>query len=328
MWTVADQPFVNAQERIVRARDALGQALVERRLTIVVGNGPTRSATMLHSRSAATPQQDTGWEAVVRRLAVEAGIDERLSSSGSNLLALAQAIISRLGSQQGQRLLTEGFRGEFRRSIPGTLIHSVIAHLSPRYLLTTNYDLQIERCLEEAGREWVALVRDVSPEHAAPTLAPDQTVVLKMHGTVAPDPGLESRYVYADTRWQLRPEDSIVIAESDYMDCLYELHEHKADQSKSLILEALSAPTLILGKSMAWQDLSFLYALRAASGARAASPAYTIVPSLTLDEELNLQIRTVDPLRLNMPSNPNRRTSLCGAHKGTRHLTLSLFLRR
>jgi sugar/nucleoside kinase (ribokinase family) len=117
-----------------------------------------------------------------------------------------------------------------------------------------------------------------------------------MHGTLSPDTDFKNRYIYPSPDFERQPENSIVISESDYDECLKELK----DIPESPLLKTLENPCLIIGKSFTWQDLSFLYALRATREKR-NKRAYMITPSLALDEELNLENLGIQPLVINMP---------------------------
>lgn len=299
MWQIHEKPFITDKDIVEKARNTLREALAHKMLTLVVGNGPTRSATLLDPRPGVLGDLDTGWEAAVQRVARNAGVPGRLRQDKNvNLLALAQAVLKK--RRRGRELLIDAFKAELERPIKPTLIHEMIAVLAPHFIVTTNYDLQIERVLEKRGLDWQALVRETSmPENVRKRAI----LVIKMHGSLNPDHDLASNYFSSHPKWKETPRDSIVIAESDYYECMHGLRNSAMESPrKNLLFDALEKVTLVVGKSVPWQDLSFLYALKETSKARNYAPAYLLAPSLSQEEELNLYIRGVTPLVMNMPS--------------------------
>jgi sugar/nucleoside kinase (ribokinase family) len=302
MWCIFDKLFLSDTVVVESAHESIRKAITQNNLTIVVGNGPTQSATLLDPRPDILRPSNTGWESAVIKAAEQAGVDEKFRKKGVNLLALAQAVLMEKGAEKGKELLMEEFEKELTRPIKATLVHEMLSELAPKIIVTTNYDLQIERVLEERGRNWLALVGNFKDMPL--TNDNERTLVIKMHGTLKPD--IPEKYKWANSKWETSTRDSIVIAESDYHECLRELqNDRKESKSISLLIEALKQPTLIIGKSLPWQDISFLYALSETREARNNAPAFFIAPSVSQEEELNLNIRGIIPLIINMPSTKN-----------------------
>lgn len=302
MWLINDRVFLNEgnNNRILKAQDDLSKARQNKALTLVLGNGPSQSAVFLDALANKKEPSDVGWASAIIRAASSAGVPKEYISKEYNLLALAQAIFRQVGNiDASRRMILKELRNEFRRSIGSTPIHKLLIDLAPSHIVTTNYDLQIERAFEEKNKPWCALVGNVQDE------LPEQlSTIFKMHGTLEPDEKCRDKYRYMNPTWNASPERSVVISETDYDNCLYELMGTSKNVQKSPLFNALRETCLIIGKSMTWQDLSFLYALRETYDARTANPSYILCTSLTKEENLNLHNLKIEPLLINMPSNP------------------------
>ncbi|MFC2016158.1 SIR2 family protein [Chloroflexota bacterium] len=314
MWLINNKVFLNDgknDNRISKAQDDLSNACHNKALTLVLGNGPSQSAVFLDALASKKEPSDAGWASAIIRAARSAGVPKEYISTEYNLLALAQAIFRQEGNiDASRRMIIKELHNEFRRPISSTLIHKLLIDLAPSRIVTTNYDLQIERAFEEQNKPWCAPVRNVQDE------LPEQlTVIFKMHGTLEPDEKCRDKYRYMNPTWSASPERSVVISETDYDNCLYELMDTSKNTPKSPLFNALRQTCLIIGKSMTGQDLSFLYALREIYDARTANPSYILCTSLTKEENLNLHNLKIEPLLINMPSNPKSGHYYIGAAK-------------
>ena len=290
MWLIENNTFIS--DEYLQAQKDMSSWRKDGNLTIILGNGPTRSATYLNSLRQNQDSKDVGWENAVRNAAKHSKIDEKFLFGNQNLLALAQAIFEKMGEKKARKLLVDQLGSELLKPLRSTFIHDLIVKLSPSAIVTTNYDLQIERAFTENNQDWFSLVRNVGtlPDHSG-------IPIFKMHGTLSPDLNWQNNYFYTSAHYHSHPEESIVIFESDYDDCLKELQS----KNESLLFRALENPCLIIGKSFAWQDLSFLYALRFTRKKRDRR-AYLITPSLSTEEKLNLHNLGITPLVINLPS--------------------------
>ncbi|MFC1968537.1 SIR2 family protein [Chloroflexota bacterium] len=256
MWLISDKDkvFLNEARKIKKAQRELANAYHNKTLVLIVGNGPSQSAVFLDAQARGVESSNVGWASAILRAACNANAPEDLRSKEHNSLALAQAVFRQLDDKDAsRRMILEELRYEFRRPIKPTVIHKLLVDLAPSGIVTTNYDLQIERAFEEQNNPWCALVRNVQDEPEG-----QFTPILKMHGTLEPDDQCRNKYSYAiSPSWDDDPERSVVISETDYDECLYELMR----TPESPLLRVLGQPCLIIGKSVPWQDLSFLYAL-------------------------------------------------------------------
>ncbi|CAG0988352.1 hypothetical protein ANRL3_02596 [Anaerolineae bacterium] len=300
MWLVQKKVFQTSKEEIDGMKSKVAKSLSENSLTVIVGNGPSQSASYLQSLFAGDETEiKVGWKSAVLRAAQEAGVPSHLLNANQNLLALAQAVFESFGRShetEARQVLLKEIRNEFRRPIQATLIHHMLAEIAPSTIVTTNYDLQIERVFEEHHKPWRVIIRNGGERRINDVF--NGTRIFKMHGTLEPDEGQSEKYIYTSGSWERRPDGSVVISESDYDECLAELKTSSAEY----FLEYLRRPCLIIGKGLVWQDLSFLYALRATRHERPWS--YWITPSLSDEEALNLGNLKIKPILLNMPAMP------------------------
>lgn len=290
MWLLKDNVFINKTKAdIDELQTILLNASHNQELTVIIGNGASRSAAYLHNLKT---WSNTGisWEQAVVQAAEEVVDKSLYSPKPSNYLALAQAVS--LSGSNGRNRLVEAFSDGLSTPIPDTLIHDIIVALDPSAVITTNYDLRLEHAFENGGKNWIAYVRNVS--HIKSDL---HVPIFKMHGTLTPPPALLHHYRFADPVWEHQPNDSIVVSEADYDQCLDELRRAPAD---SPLFDALQRTCLFIGKGFYWQDLSFIYALRATRPKR--QRAYTLQTDISTEERLNLSNLQIEPLLLNMPA--------------------------
>lgn len=297
MWSIQNRVFVDLKgsDSLANARRRLSSAVEHKNLTLVIGNGISQSSVHLHALQQTAhgiKHHAVGWGEVVLHAARQAKLDTEFITSEMNLLALAQAILERLEEDRGRKLLLDELQREFARPIPPTCLHNMMVDAQLPAVVTTNYDFQIERAYAERRVPWTALVRNV------PEVRGTGARIYKMHGTLIPDPDHLPLYEFARDEWKTQPEKSVVIAESDYDNCLNELRS----QAASPLLRSLENPCLIVGKGFSWQDLSFLYALRATR--RERPYAYLVATRLTAEERLNLRNLGIIPLLVNMPARP------------------------
>jgi sugar/nucleoside kinase (ribokinase family) len=291
MWLIENRVF--GEEKLAdEARNSLLEALDGDGLTVVIGNSPSRAASWLKAPKAETK---VGWEEIVRAVADDLKIVHTDIGSG-HLLGLAEAICRR---EEGRAQLTDRLRKAFLGTVEGesTTLHQMIAEVKPRDIVTTNYDLLIEKCLQDAGLQWRASIRNAAVEPRKE----GEILLHKMHGTVDP-PGSfgKNNYVFRNSSHR-GGSDSIVIAEEDYDECLTEL---KASDNSSPVLAALSHTCLVIGKSFYPEDLSFMYAFRAVRGLRGrAKPAYALCTGASHAEKLYLQNYGITALEIPMPTN-------------------------
>lgn len=292
MWLIEKQCFINQGSEITSAVKALNIARSKQELTLVIGNGPSLSATWLHG------QDELSWAKVVQDAARKANVDMSLINSNQNNLALAQAVLVRGMDQNQSATIVRGklvsqLHQAFRQDLPLTAIDKILTALNPFNIVTTNYDFQLERAFGKCGKCWKVLVR-----HDQERSSHDKsTWIHKMHGSFAPPAELATNYVFSPNFPPSQEDESIVITESDYDICYRELGI--PDQRASL-MAALSKTCFILGKSLDAQDISFMYALRKTRQARKqAFMLFLGDPSAA--DMLNAYNLGITPLIVNMP---------------------------
>lgn len=296
MWLIDDTVFANARSRLDTARRRLQRAAKDKTLTVLIGNSPSRSALFLKALKEGNQAALVGWHKVVTNAAARLGKIKRYTKDrDANLIALAQAVVNEEGAN-GRANLLRDIRKEFRRPVDPTLIHRMIVDIGVRHVVTTNYDLQIERAYSEKGKDWRATVRNAQ---FAGEDSYSGVLIHKLHGSIQPDADTVANYTRVDATnapWA----NTIVISEKDYDACLQELMDANDQERAGTVLDALKRPLLIIGKAIEWEDLSFLYSLRATRGERPF--AYCISMSPSTAEELNLLNLGIECLNIEMPA--------------------------
>jgi sugar/nucleoside kinase (ribokinase family) len=301
MWLIQnpDHRFLTERRVIDAAAHTLGTALRDRTLTLIIGNGPSQSAAWLHGRcrtgSATSRSADpVSWAGVVRQAAITVGYTEHFVGKCTNYLALAQAVLVRSPNiDQARSTLLGRLRAAFENALEPNSFDDMIATLAPHDIVTTNYDFQIERALERGQpSQWCALVR-TGIDYC---VSKNVTWVHKMHGSFAPPINLQSNY---RTEPMAIFEDTVVITENDY-DFYYKSLSNVADGVPGL-LSALANTSLIIGKGLDPQDISFMYALRR-TRIQAAARRYILVDTVPTPDSLLLYHNLgVTPLVMNLP---------------------------
>lgn len=316
MWLIEDEDkrFISDRNDVGFAARLLQDARQQRELTLIVGNGPSQSASWLHGERlrgsaglAPGAAVDVSWSGVVKRAAAEATrkyLKPEVIDGNRNNLALAQAVLvayekANRDIHSARQDLVSALNAAFNQVIAPTAIDQVFAALAPLDIVTTNYDFQLERAFEQfAPRQWAAFVR-----HGEWRSESDEsTWIHKMHGSFKPGSPTESRYRFSESFPRARPESSIVITESDYDDCYREIG--RANVETSSLMRALSKTCLIIGKSLDPQDISFMYALRKTRTARmkARQEAFMLCNEApTWSDQLHFHNLGIRPLVVNLP---------------------------
>ncbi|NQZ05963.1 MAG: SIR2 family protein [Algicola sp.] len=293
MWLIEEKTFIDS-EHVTAALKILPAAQKNRTLTLIVGNGPSRSAAWFHGKNndfkIETPLD---WSTVITSAAETVNIEQKLIKGNSNnLLALAQSV--KLADQA--KTLLDPLEAAFKNKLDVTHIEQMLVYLAPRDIVTTNYDFQLERAFFEKNmkKQVKVLVR-----HGEGRSQNDNEIwIHKMHGSFSPEPELMDRYRFAPPYAPDSANNSIVITESHYDECFSQIAA--MDEKKASLMSALSQTCLIVGKSLDTQDLSFLLALRKTKNNRPnAFALFTEQPSLT--EQLTLKNLDIKPLVINMP---------------------------
>jgi sugar/nucleoside kinase (ribokinase family) len=299
MWQIQANPFVafppSPEIQIDAVVRNLKEAADSRRLTLVVGNGPTQNAVYEAQKLGKASVDSIGWLDAVR--AVYRRTLKKEPPPSANSLVLAEAALRGLGNRASLVANIEKAVAE----LPPSELHFRLAAANPSAIITTNYDHLLERALDQAGASWHCYVRDGWWKEGSKG---SSVALFKMHGSFAPPPGWEDRYSFPTS-----PPDaygSIVLAEGDYDACTLELMRDKeASMKASPFWDALRQTILIVGKGVTWEDLSFMYALRRRRTlVPSMGEAYWLLPSLSAVEAVTLENLGIHPIVINMPRQP------------------------
>lgn len=315
MWLIESEKntFLDNQD-IDNIISVLKNARFDKKLTLIIGNGPSQSAVWLHNqkKKQLNPThanfKDLSWAGVVKDVAHANGVKKELVTSSSNNLALAQAVLvayenKGISADDARSDLVSSLKSAFNEHIEPSIIDQIIVKLAPQDIITTNYDFQLERAFNTFAKDnWVSFVR-----HGQARLSTDaSTWIHKMHGSFSPPDNMSAHYRFSELYKPENLESSIVITESDYDECYRNLSQ--AQINSSALLVALSKTCLIIGKSIDAQDISFIYALRKTRSARKASgnTAFMLFndpPSPT--DQVYLNNLEITPIVINLPRRRN-----------------------
>ena len=302
MWLIDDVTFLQVdpknpdrkglKKRLKSAQKELQRASRDKTLTLVIGNGVSLNAVYEARHLSAAPRNSSkaqSWGDVVKKQFTE---HYRHASRASTLLIMAQAIASvARGREDLLRAIEAG-----TKNTPPCHLHRMIAKLKPRYIVTTNYDLLLENKLYD----WRCYVRH---RRNSASFKNSQTTIIKMHGSFAPDKTINVAALYPGFDCA-NADKSIVISETDYDKCNSELIREK--KKSQPLWKALTKTLLIVGKSVLWEDLSFMWALRQLaemmSKGTECGPAWWLVEnSISDDQELTIRNLDIVPVQMQFP---------------------------
>lgn len=264
MWLIENpnNRFLTDPEVVEMAAATLRKSLEGSDLTLVVGNGPSQSAAWYHRiRNPSANLPSISWSDVVKDAA------EQIASSHhskykrafldlcKNNLSLAQAVlVNSPDTRQATSALVDRLEQALSQQLDANALDQAIVSIARRDIITTNYDFQLERAIQKARpSQWRALVRtDVDYQWKE-----NFTCIHKMHGSFAPPQSMREHYRFPGTR---DLSQTIVITERDYDRCFKELSSYDAE--KYCLFSALRHPSLIIGKMIDPQDISFMFSLR------------------------------------------------------------------
>ncbi|MBD2414780.1 hypothetical protein FACHB389_31715 [Nostoc calcicola FACHB-389] len=306
MWLISSKTFTNDSSQVQIARSDLNQALQNNALTIIVGNSLTRFSYLLQAHQNSDKEKDpVGWERAVKRILPELtpiGAELPFDNPTYDLdpFVIIQSVCAR--EEARQKLLDELNKELLPYTEPSPL-HDLLVDLNPNAIVTTNYDLQIERAFARQHSNWEAIVRNAPQRHSK------HTPIYKLNGSLKPDNGFESHYSFTTEDLAVHPETTVLISGADYNNCLSELKQSKNPP----VIKALDQTLLIVGKSMSSLDLPFIAALRESAVVNPNRKAYYVSFGLSSDDRLNLQNLEIIPLHINMPETARKEHYYVGA---------------
>lgn len=308
MWLIDNNTFLKNQD-VTSAKNDLSEAVKDKNLTLILGNGLSQSAEYEHNPGN---EDDKGWERVV--------VDEYNKITGKNIkngevnsLILAEAVINKMREKNEpdpKGLLLEKLNESLSKIKPSVL-HKELMLLKPSSVITTNYDYLIEKTLLHSSDtpDWCCYVGDAwKNDHKKNNAA---LTLFKMHGTFEFDnymKDFKDKYILPEDEKIKSESDTVVISEQDYDKCLNNLYETKTEteeESTYPFWSALQKTILIIGKGPVWEDLSFMYTLRERARQRRKvkikNNAYWLLNSISKQDKITLKNLDIIPIVTNMP---------------------------
>ncbi|NET36058.1 MAG: hypothetical protein F6K19_29200 [Cyanothece sp. SIO1E1] len=319
MWLIPVKPFTNRQEEVEAARANLQEARRNKSLTIVVGNSLTRFSYLLKAHRCSEDKTYVGWERAIKRilpkltpLASELPFDNIRYDLDPFVIVRSSCVTSQGKKQKEKRqeVLHELKKELLPYTIPCPL-HNFLIDVNPKSIITTNYDLQIERAFAKKNSQWEAVVRDACRRNL------HSTPIYKLNGSLEPDKNLKSHYSFPSN--VSAAEETLLISMDDYERTFSEI-----SLEKSTIFEDLGQTILIVGKSMSSLDLLFIKTLELSLSERGRQTYYLSFGKnggLSLDDRRNLENLNISSLHINMPENPRQEHY----YVGTAYALMNLF---
>jgi hypothetical protein len=173
-------------------------------------------------------------------------------------------------------------------------LHNFLIDVNPKSVITTNYDLQIERAFAIKNSPWEAVVRDARRKNS------HSTPIYKLNGSLEPDENLKAHYSLPSNVSAV--EETMLISMDDYERTFSEV-----SLENSTIFDDLGQTILIIGKSMSSLDLLFIKTLEVSLSATNRHAYYLSFGEnggLSLDDRRNLENLSISSLHINIPENP------------------------
>ncbi|MEH1827339.1 MAG: PfkB family carbohydrate kinase [Nostoc sp.] len=299
MWLIPVKAFTNPQDEIEVARAHLQDARQNNTLTIVIGNSLTRFSYLLKAHQCSENKKYVGWERAIQRIlpkltpiANELPFDNINYDLDPFVIVRSSCVTSQGKSQKEKRQeVLEEIKKELLPYTNPCPLHKFLVDLNPKSVITTNYDLQIERAFAQKTSQWEALVKD------AHRINSNNTPIYKINGSLEPDENLKEHYSFPSN--VSTAEETILISIDDYERAFSEV-----SLQNSAILEDIGQTLLIIGKSMSSLDVLFIKALELSLSTKNRQAYYLSFGEnggLSLDDRRNLENLKINSLHINMP---------------------------
>lgn len=134
------------------------------------------TAAIFAGAGLSIPAGYVNWKDLLKDIAEELGLDVEKEH---DLIALAQFHRNEKGNRSG---LNQEIINRFTKNVKLTNNHKILSRLPIKYFWTTNYDILLEKALEENNKK---VDVKITKENLATNLPKRDTIVYKMHGDVS-----------------------------------------------------------------------------------------------------------------------------------------------
>jgi sugar/nucleoside kinase (ribokinase family) len=312
MWLIDSKTFLSDHLTILHAQDELLEAQRQSSLSIVVGNSFTQFSAFLSNEGKHSPESPhIGWERAVRTaldllLAPEKDSLPLDTDPNVALFVIAQAICAQY--KEARSSIIEQLNLELLSPLAPSPLHQLLLDLQPKSIVTTNYDLQLERAAATGQRDWEAIVADATQQR-------DKTMpIYKINGSLKPDSASKANYTFPQDVVADVADQTVVIAGVDF-------EERTMQLTRPLhpVVNVLGQTLLIAGKSLNPLDTAFMSVLHRSR--QSGCPVYYLTYGLSPQEALYAKSHHIVPLIINMP----RRVTHAHYYVGMAYALMRLF---